>query len=67
MNIFHAIYQTYSSVTSTIVSTARSIEKTALLIENELDIINQEQAVHITETRAELATIIDQKQLLKDL
>ena len=63
MNIFTATGHILNSYVAVVTSTARATEKGVNLIENEIDLLGEEQNVRIATTRAELASIIPQKQL----
>lgn len=65
MNIFKAIGETLNSFVLVLTAAARTAEKTVILVENEVDILHEEQHIRISETRAELATLVNQPQLEK--
>ena len=61
MNIFTATGHILNSYVAVITSSARAIEKTVNLVENEIDLLGEEQNIRISTTRAELVTLLPQK------
>ena len=61
MNIFTATGHILNSYVAVITSSARAIEKTVNLAENEIDLLSEEQNIRISTARAELATLLPQK------
>ena len=61
MNIFTATGQILNSYVAVITATARATEKGVKLVENEIDLLEERQNVHISNTRAELAAQLPHK------
>ena len=63
MNIFKAIGETLNSIVSVLTAAARTTEKSVILLENEVDLLNKEQNIRISSAGAKLAIVNQQAQL----